>query len=63
MISIFLTGGRYFVTDKVLWSGFNHAHTYLTSFLQGGIAPSKINQVNYYVGGGLHLNGMLPNRF
>ncbi|MBS2100660.1 carbohydrate porin [Carboxylicivirga linearis] len=55
--------GGYFVSDKVIWSGFNHPHSYLTAFLQGGLAPSKINQVNYYIGGGLHLNGMLPNRF
>jgi len=55
--------GGYVVSDMVLWSGFNHSHTYLGAFFQGGIAPSNINQVNYYIGAGFHLNGMLPNRF
>lgn len=55
--------GGYVVSDLVLWSGFNHPDSYLGAFVQGGIAPSNINQVNYYLGGGIHLNGMLPQRF
>ncbi|MFC2091110.1 carbohydrate porin [Bacteroidota bacterium] len=55
--------GIYAVSDMVLWSGFNHPHTYIGIFLQGGWAPGKINQINGYLGGGLHLNGILPMRF
>lgn len=55
--------GLYAITDMVLWSGFNHPNSYLGLFLQGGIAPKKINQINYYLGGGIHLNGALPSRF
>jgi porin len=55
--------GLYLVSDNVLWSGFNHPHTYLGWFIQGGWAPGHINQVDYYIGSGLHLNGILPNRY
>lgn len=55
--------GAYFVSDLVLWSGFNHPDSYLGLFIQAGIAPKNINQINYYLGAGVHLNGILPNRF
>ena len=55
--------GIYAISDMVLWSGFNHPHSYLGLFIQGGAAPQNINQVNYYLGGGIHLNGALPQRF
>lgn len=55
--------GAYLVSDLVLWSGFDHPNRYLGLFIQGGIAPQHINQVNYYIGAGLHLNGILPNRY
>lgn len=55
--------GIYLVSDFVLWSGFNHPDSYLGLFVQGGIAPEGINQADYYLGAGIHLNGILPNRF
>ncbi len=55
--------GAYGISDFVLCSGFNHPETYLGLFIQGGWAPSKINQIDYYVGGGVHLNGILPKRY
>jgi porin len=55
--------GGYFVSDLVLWSGFNHPESYLGIFIQAGIAPTKINQVDYYVGAGIHLNGIFPKKF
>jgi porin len=55
--------GVYVVSDMVPWSGFNHPCSYIGLFFQGGLAPANINQVNYYIGGGLHFNGMLPQRF
>lgn len=55
--------GMYAISDMVLWSGFNHPDSYLGLFLQGGLAPKNINQVDYYIGGGIHLNGALPQRF
>lgn len=55
--------GVYGISDFVLWSGFNHPDTYLGLFVQGGWSPSKINQVDYYIGGGIHLNGIFPQRY
>ncbi len=55
--------GGYFISDMVLWSGFNHPDSYLGLFVQAGIAPKNINQVNFYVGAGMHINGVLPTRF
>lgn len=55
--------GIYAVSDMVLWSGFSHSYSYVGLFLQGGMAPGNINQINYYLGGGIHLNGMLHQRF
>lgn len=55
--------GIYLISDFVLWSGFNHPESYLGMFLQAGWAPSTINQVNYYLGGGFHLNGILPSGY
>ncbi|MEZ5070455.1 MAG: carbohydrate porin [Bacteroidales bacterium] len=55
--------GMFGVTDLVLWSGFNHPHTYLGTFVQAGVAPASINQVDFYLGGGFHLNGVLPERY
>jgi len=55
--------GMYGVADVVLWSGFNHPHTYLGWFIQAGWAPPTINQVDYYLGSGMHLNGILPKRY
>jgi porin len=55
--------GIYAVSDFVLWSGFNHPYTYLGLFVQGGYAPEHINQADYYLGAGIHLNGILPLRY
>lgn len=55
--------GLYTVCDMVLWSGFNHPDSYLGAFLQTGWAPASINQVEFYIGGGFHLNGLLPQRY
>jgi len=32
-------------------------------FLQSSIAPPKMNQIQYFLGGGIHVNGILPQRF
>jgi porin len=55
--------GLFAITDLVLISNFNKPHQYFSAFVQGGFAPESINQVNYYIGGGLHLNGILPKRY
>ena len=55
--------GIYGIADMVLWSGFNHPDSYLGLFLQGGFAPENINQIDYYAGAGIHLNGILPQRY
>lgn len=55
--------GLYGVSDMVLWSGFNHPHSYLGFFVQAGWAPNHINQVDYYLGSGIHVNGILPKRY
>jgi porin len=51
--------GLYSIIDFVLWSSFAKPDRYFGLFAQGGLAPSNINQVNYYVGGGIHMNGIL----
>ncbi len=55
--------GIYLISDYVLWSGFNHPDKYLGLFLQGSWAPSHINQVDFYLGAGIHFNGLLPQRY
>lgn len=55
--------GLFAVTDLVLISNFDHPHRYFSAFAQGGFAPQSINQVNFYLGGGFHLNGILPKRY
>ena len=51
--------GLYSTIDFVLWSNFAKPDRYIGLFAQGGIAPLHINKVNYYVGGGVHFNGIL----
>jgi porin len=52
--------GGYIISDMVIWSGFNHPDSYLGLFVQTAMAPSHINKINYYLGAGIHVNGLLP---
>ncbi len=53
------TGG-YFIADKQVYR--ETADQGLSAFLQIGGTPDNINQVDLYIGGGLHYIGLVPRR-
>jgi len=55
--------GFYVISDWVILSSFNKLHRYMGVFLQSSIAPPKMNQIQYFLGGGIYVNGILPQRF
>lgn len=55
--------GFYFISDQVLWTSKANSSKYLGAFLQAGYSLSNYNFIDFYLGGGLHFNGTLPQRF
>lgn len=54
--------GLYATIDFVLWSSFVKTDRYVGLFAQAGIAPGKINQISHYIGGGIHIDGLLKTK-
>jgi len=52
--------GLYFVADQMLIPAEDDRG--LGVFLQMGMAPDDRNQVDFYIGGGLHYHGLIPGR-
>lgn len=52
--------GAYAIFDKTLFK--NDDNQRLGLFLQAGGAPSNINLIDFYIGGGLNYQGLIPKR-
>jgi len=52
--------GIYFIADQMLLPG--KGDTGLGAFFQIGGVPDDRNEVDFYVGGGIHYKGIIPNR-
>ena len=52
--------GIYFIADQMLFPG--EGESGLGAFLQVGGVPDDRNQVDFYIGGGIHYRGIIPSR-
>ncbi|MBI4665726.1 MAG: carbohydrate porin [Nitrospinae bacterium] len=54
--------GYYGIIDQALVEFDNEAHSSIGVFLQYGWVPSDRNDITGYIGGGVHLHGLIPTR-
>jgi porin len=52
--------GIYFIADQMLFPGKGKQG--LGAFFQVGVVPEDRNEVDFYIGGGIHCRGLIPSR-